>query len=184
MQRMFIEFQPDIIMHLAVESHVDRSIDAPDAFMQTNVVGTFTVLAVGRDYPPKNKSIFVFTIFLPMKSMATYMAQRSDLLKPRHVPSSPYSVSKAGSEHLVRAWGRTYGLPTVLNNCSNNYRLYHFPKKLIPLMILNALGSKPLPVYGDRQQIRDWLYVEDHARALCQVATQSEVGETYNDWGV
>lgn len=188
MARIFADFQPDIVMHLAAESHVDRSIDGPAAFVQTNLMGTFTLLEAARDYwqklPADKQEKFRFH-HISTDEVYGDLHGTEDLFTETtpYAPSSPYSASKAGSDHLVRAWQRTYGLPTVVSNCSNNYGPYHFPEKLIPLMILNALEGKPLPVYGDGQQIRDWLYVEDHARALYQVATQSKMGETYNIGG-
>lgn len=188
MTRVFADFQPDVVMHLAAESHVDRSIDGPAAFMQTNMIGTFTLLEAARSYwqqlPAEKQESFRFH-HISTDEVYGDLHGTDDLFTETtpYAPSSPYSASKAGSDHLVRAWQRTYGLPTVVSNCSNNYGPYHFPEKLIPLMILNALEGKPLPVYGDGQQIRDWLYVEDHARALYQVATQSNVGETYNIGG-
>jgi len=181
-------YQPDIIMHLAAESHVDRSIDGPAEFIQTNIVGTFTLLETARAYWNNLSEVKRNTFrFHHISTDEVYgdLHGVNDLFteKTAYDPSSPYSASKASSDHLVRAWHRTYGLPIVVTNCSNNYGPYHFPEKLIPLMILNALEGKSLPVYGDGAQIRDWLYVEDHARALLQVATQGTVGETYNIGG-
>ncbi|OHZ01192.1 dTDP-glucose 4,6-dehydratase [Salinicola sp. MIT1003] len=199
MQAVFETHQPDIVMHLAAESHVDRSIDGPAAFIQTNVLGTCTLLETARRYFNTLKA-------LKGSALSDTQADKAESFRFHHIstdevygdlhgtdalftettpyaPSSPYSASKAGSDHLVRAWQRTYGLPTLITNCSNNYGPYHFPEKLIPLVILNALEGKPLPVYGDGQQVRDWLYVEDHARALIKVATEGEVGETYNIGG-
>lgn len=186
--RLFSEFQPDIVMHLAAESHVDRSIDGPAEFINTNIVGTYTLLEVARKYwqnlstikKPKFKFHHISTdeVYGDLEGTTDLFTETTPYL-----PSSPYSASKASSDHLVRAWHRTYGLPVVVTNCSNNYGPYHFPEKLIPLMILNALDGKPLPVYGNGQQIRDWLFVEDHARALYQVATEGIVGETYNIGG-
>lgn len=194
LDRVFQTHQPDVVMHLAAESHVDRSIDGPGDFIQTNVVGTYTLLEASRKYwmglSGEKKSVFRFH---HISTDEVY----GDLPHPDEVagdlplftettpyaPSSPYSASKASSDHLVRAWLRTYGLPTIVTNCSNNYGPYHFPEKLIPHVILNALSGKALPVYGDGSQIRDWLYVEDHARALVKVATEGEVGETYNIGG-
>lgn len=208
--------KPDIIMHLAAESHVDRSIDGPGEFIKTNIVGTYTLLEATKDYwntlPDTQKQSFRFHHIstdevygdLPHpddvkdgKSEAeSVKSENTSHLTPNtshnlplfteqtaYAPSSPYSASKAGSDHLVRAWQRTYGLPVVITNCSNNYGPFHFPEKLIPLVILNALEGKSLPIYGDGSQIRDWLYVEDHARALFNVATQGEVGQTYNIGG-
>lgn len=186
--RLFLEFQPDIIMHLAAESHVDRSIDGPAEFINTNIVGTYTLLEVARKYWQNlstiKKSRFKFH-HISTDEVYGDLEGTTDLFTETtpYLPSSPYSASKASSDHLVRAWHRTYGLPVVVTNCSNNYSPYHFPEKLIPLMILNALDGKPLPVYGNGQQIRDWLFVEDHARALYQVATEGIVGETYNIGG-
>lgn len=183
----FVDFQPDAIMHLAAESHVDRSIDGPGEFIQTNVVGTYTLLDVALAYwrklPEEQKESFRFhhvstdEVYGDLDEAGYFIEETS------YAPSSPYSASKASSDHLVRAWGRTYGLPILVTNCSNNYGPYHFPEKLIPLMILNALEGKPLPVYGNGKQVRDWLYVEDHARALCEVVAKGEVGETYNIGG-
>ncbi|WP_171857617.1 dTDP-glucose 4,6-dehydratase [Enterobacter kobei] len=181
---VFNTFQPDIVMHLAAESHVDRSIDGPAAFIQTNVIGTFILLEASRQYyaslDDERKKAFLFH-HISTDEVFGDLHDADDLFTEEtpYAPSSPYSASKAGSDHLVRAWNRTYGLPTVITNCSNNYGPYHFPEKLIPLIILNALAGKPLPVYGNGEQIRDWLYVEDHARALYKVATEGENGETY-----
>lgn len=197
LKRLFKEYKPDIVMHLAAESHVDRSIDGPGEFIHTNIIGTFTLLEQARAYwndlDGHKKAKFKFhhistdevygdlphpdevgdsTLPLPLFTEDTVYA-----------PSSPYSASKAGSDHLVRAWQRTYGLPTLVTNCSNNYGPYHFPEKLVPLTILNALEGKSLPIYGSGNQIRDWLYVEDHARALVVVATKGKAGETYNIGG-
>lgn len=196
LDRVFNEHKPDAVLHLAAESHVDRSITGPAAFIETNIVGTYTLLEAARNYwntldEDANK-IFRFH---HISTDEVY----GDLTHPDEVtegtnlpmflettsykPSSPYSASKASSDHLVRAWLRTYGLPTIVTNCSNNYGPYHFPEKLIPLVILNALEGKDLPIYGDGNQIRDWLYVEDHARALYKVLTEGKVGETYNIGG-
>ncbi|HDY7358203.1 TPA: dTDP-glucose 4,6-dehydratase, partial [Klebsiella pneumoniae] len=178
----------DIVMHLAAESHVDRSIDGPAAFIQTNVIGTFTLLEAARHYwsglGDAQKQAFRFH-HISTDEVYGDLHGTDDLFTEEtpYAPSSPYSASKAGSDHLVRAWNRTYGLPVVVTNCSNNYGPYHFPEKLIPLTILNALAGKPLPVYGNGEQIRDWLYVEDHARALYKVATEGKSGETYNIGG-
>ncbi|WP_215406343.1 dTDP-glucose 4,6-dehydratase [Vibrio gigantis] len=188
LDRVLSHYQPDAIMHLAAESHVDRSIDGPAAFIETNVVGTYTLLESARAYwndlEPKKKASFRFH-HISTDEVYGDLEGTDDLFteKTSYEPSSPYSASKASSDHLVRAWLRTYGLPTIVTNCSNNYGPYHFPEKLIPLMILNAIDGKPLPVYGDGMQIRDWLYVEDHARALYKVVTEGEVGETYNIGG-
>lgn len=188
MIEQFDDFQPDIIMHLAAESHVDRSIDGPAAFVQTNLIGTFTLLEASRRYftslNTPRKATFRFH-HISTDEVYGDLEGTDDLFTEQtpYAPSSPYSASKAGSDHLVRAWNRTYGLPVVVTNCSNNYGPYHFPEKLIPLTILNALAGKPLPVYGNGEQIRDWLYVEDHARALYRVATEGRSGETYNIGG-
>lgn len=188
LDKVFAEFQPDAVMHLAAESHVDRSIDGPAAFIETNIVGTYTLLEAARSYwqglPAERKAAFRFH-HISTDEVYGDLHGTDDLFTETtpYAPSSPYSASKASSDHLVRAWQRTYGLPTLVTNCSNNYGPYHFPEKLIPHMILNALAGKPLPVYGDGNQIRDWLYVEDHARALVKVVTEGEVGETYNIGG-
>lgn len=188
LERVFTEHKPDAVMHLAAESHVDRSIDGPAAFIETNIVGTYTILEATKVYwsqlADAEKQAFRFH-HISTDEVYGDLEGTDDLFTETtsYEPSSPYSASKASSDHLVRAWLRTYGLPTIVTNCSNNYGPYHFPEKLIPLMILNALDGKPLPVYGDGMQIRDWLYVEDHARALYKVATEGEVGETYNIGG-
>ncbi|EJU73140.1 dTDP-glucose 4,6-dehydratase [Neisseria meningitidis 80179] len=188
LDRVFAEHQPDAVMHLAAESHVDRSIDGPAAFIETNIVGTYTLLEAARAYwqqmPSEKHEAFRFH-HISTEEVYGDLSGTDDLFTETapYAPSSPYSASKASSDHLVRAWLRTYGLPTIVTNCSNNYGPYHFPEKLIPLMILNALDGKPLPVYGDGMQIRDWLFVEDHARALYQVVTEGVVGETYNIGG-
>ena len=180
--------QPTAIMHLAAESHVDRSIDGPAAFIETNIIGTYTLLEAARSYwlalPKAQKSAFIFH-HISTDEVYGDLVGKNDLFTEQtsYAPSSPYSASKASSDHLVRAWLRTYKFPTIITNCSNNYGPYHFPEKLIPLMILNAIEGKPLPIYGDGQQIRDWLFVEDHARALYTVATEGKVGETYNIGG-
>jgi dTDP-glucose 4,6-dehydratase len=191
MDRILSDTQPDIIMHLAAESHVDRSIDGPADFIQTNIVGTYTLLEAARKYRDSLKSSNAAVAedfrFHHISTDEVYgdLEGTDDLFTETtpYAPSSPYSASKASSDHLVRAWGRTFSMPVVITNCSNNYGPYHFPEKLIPLMILNALAGKPLPVYGDGQQIRDWLYVEDHARALILVALDGKLGETYNIGG-
>ena len=186
--RALAQFQPDAIMHLAAESHVDRSIDGPAAFIQTNIVGTYALLESTRAYwsslNAERKAAFRFH-HISTDEVYGDLHGVDDLFTETtpYAPSSPYSASKATSDHLVRAWHRTYGLPVLLTNCSNNYGPYHFPEKLIPLMILNALEGKPLPVYGDGLQVRDWLFVEDHARALVEVVTRGQVGETYNIGG-
>ncbi len=189
LQRVFEQHQPDAVMHLAAESHVDRSIDGPAAFMQTNIIGSYTLLEAARRHwnglsDPDRKAAFRFH-HVSTDEVYGDLADTDDLFRETtpYDPSSPYSASKASSDHLVRAWRRTYGLPTLISNCSNNYGPYQFPEKLIPLMILNALEGKPLPVYGRGEQVRDWLYVEDHARALYRVLTAGKPGETYNIGG-
>jgi len=191
MRSVFQQHQPDILMHLAAESHVDRSIDGPDDFIRTNIMGTYALLETSRrylaDFRSANSEKSRAFRFHHISTDEVYgdLHGSDDLFTEMtsYAPSSPYSASKASSDHLVRAWGRTFGIPVVITNCSNNYGPYHFPEKLIPLMILNALEGKPLPVYGDGQQVRDWLYVEDHARALVLVAQQGENGQTYNIGG-
>ncbi|MFZ3467230.1 dTDP-glucose 4,6-dehydratase [Vibrio harveyi] len=188
LDRVFVKHQPDLVMHLAAESHVDRSIDGPAAFIETNVMGTYHLLEASRQYwstlDEARKAAFRFH-HISTDEVYGDLEGTEDLFTETtsYAPSSPYSASKASSDHLVRAWQRTYGFPTLVTNCSNNYGPYHFPEKLIPLMILNALDGKPLPVYGDGMQIRDWLFVEDHARALYKVVTEGEIGETYNIGG-
>ena len=188
LQQVFQDCQPDIVMHLAAESHVDRSITGAGEFIQTNIVGTYTLLEAARAYwlqlDAAKQQAFRFH-HISTDEVYGDLHGTDDLFTEAtpYAPSSPYSASKAASDHLVRAWLRTFGLPTIVTNCSNNYGPYHFPEKLIPLMILNALAGKPLPVYGDGKQIRDWLYVEDHARALVLVAATGQVGETYNIGG-
>jgi dTDP-glucose 4,6-dehydratase len=182
------EFEPDCVMHLAAESHVDRSISGPSEFINTNIVGTYALLEATRNYwqslGGEAKERFRFhhistdEVYGDLDGVDDLFVETTP-----YAPSSPYSASKAASDHLVRVWNRTYGLPTIITNCSNNYGPYHFPEKLIPHMILSALAGKPLPVYGDGSQIRDWLYVEDHARALYKVVTEGKVGETYNIGG-
>lgn len=184
---VFEQFQPDVVMNLAAESHVDRSIDGPSEFMVTNIMGTFTMLEAARNYYSKldddAKSRFRFHHISTDEVFGTLGPTGFFTETTSYAPNSPYSASKASSDHLVRAWNETYQLPTVQTNCSNNYGPYHFPEKLIPLVILNALEGKPLPVYGDGSQIRDWLYVEDHARALIKVVLEGKIGETYNIGG-
>ena len=185
---VFLRHKPSLIMHLAAESHVDRSIEGPDAFIQTNIIGTYNLLEASRklwlSLPKQEQTQFRFhhistdEVYGDLHGTNDLFTETTD-----YDPSSPYSASKASSDHLVRSWGRTYGLPTVVTNCSNNYGPYHFPEKLIPHIILNALKGKPLTVYGDGSQIRDWLYVEDHAKALYKVATEGKLGETYNIGG-
>lgn len=188
LKKIFTTHKPDAVMHLAAESHVDRSIDGPATFIQTNLVGTFNLLEAARQYwtnlTKDKQSKFRFhhistdEVYGDLKETNSLFTEKTP-----YEPSSPYSASKAGSDHLVRAWGRTYGLPILVTNCSNNYGPYHFPEKLIPLTILNALKGKPLPIYGNGLQIRDWLFVEDHARALYKVVTQGIPNETYNIGG-
>jgi dTDP-glucose 4,6-dehydratase len=188
LNRVFELHQPDAVMHLAAESHVDRSIDGPAAFIETNIVGTYTLLEAARAYwnqlDHARKAAFRFH-HISTDEVYGDLEGTDDLFTEMtsYAPSSPYSASKASSDHLVRAWQRTYGFPTMVTNCSNNYGPYHFPEKLIPLMILNALEGKSLPVYGNGMQIRDWLFVEDHARALYKVVTEGVIGETYNIGG-
>ncbi|EML5168286.1 dTDP-glucose 4,6-dehydratase [Vibrio vulnificus] len=188
LDRVFAQHKPDAVMHLAAESHVDRSIDGPAAFIETNIIGTYNLLEAARAYwLTLEESVKAHFRFHHISTDEVYgdLEGTDDLFTETtsYAPSSPYSASKASSDHLVRAWQRTYGFPTLVTNCSNNYGPYHFPEKLIPLMILNALDGKPLPVYGDGMQIRDWLFVEDHARALYKVVTEGEIGETYNIGG-
>lgn len=188
LNHIFSEFKPTIVMHLAAESHVDRSIHGPGDFIQTNIVGTYQLLEAARAYwsglDAEQQAAFRFH-HISTDEVYGDLDGTDDLFTETtpYAPSSPYSASKASSDHLVRAWHRTYGMPVVITNCSNNYGPYHFPEKLIPHMILSALAHKPLPVYGNGLQIRDWLYVEDHARALVKVATEGVVGETYNIGG-
>ena len=186
--RVYRKNQPDIVMHLAAESHVDRSIDSPGDFIQTNIVGTFTLLEQARTYwsglDNDKKDSFRFhhvstdEVYGDLEDTDGLFTEETS-----YAPSSPYSATKASSDHLVRSWQHTFGLPTLITNCSNNYGPYQFPEKLIPLIILNALEGKDLPIYGDGKQIRDWLYVEDHAKALLHVALRGEIGETYNIGG-
>jgi dTDP-glucose 4,6-dehydratase len=185
---IFETYRPEAVMHLAAESHVDRSIDSPDEFILTNIMGTFNLLTQSRLYyetlNDEGKKNFRFH-HISTDEVYGDLTGTHDLFTEQtsYSPSSPYSASKAASDHLVRAWGRTYGLPIIITNCSNNYGPYHFPEKLIPHVILNAIHGKPLPIYGDGLQIRDWLYVEDHAKALIKVVTEGEIGETYNIGG-
>ncbi len=182
------DFQPNAIMHLAAESHVDRSIDGPSVFMETNILGTYTMLEAARGYwsdlSNEQKSTFRFhhistdEVYGDLENDGSLFREDTS-----YDPSSPYSASKASSDHLVRAWGRTYGLPILITNCSNNYGAYQFPEKLMPVTILNALKGKPLPIYGDGKQIRDWLYVDDHVKALICVLEKGVLGETYNIGG-
>ncbi|MDA9557901.1 dTDP-glucose 4,6-dehydratase [Vibrio sp.] len=188
LKTVFDKYSPDAVMHLAAESHVDRSIDGPAEFIQTNVVGTFNMLEVARQYwtrlDTEKQSTFRFH-HISTDEVYGDLEGTDDLFteETSYEPSSPYSASKASSDHLVRAWGRTYNFPILVTNCSNNYGPYHFPEKLIPHVILNAIHGKPLPIYGDGNQIRDWLFVEDHAKALYKVVTEGELGETYNIGG-
>ncbi len=180
--------KPDVIMHLAAESHVDRSIDGPSKFIETNIFGTYVLLEQSKEYwlglNDKKKNKFKFH-HVSTDEVYGDLGQNETLFteKTPYAPSSPYSASKASSDHLVRAWHRTFNLPALITNCSNNYGPYQFPEKLIPLMILNAIEGKPLPVYGNGKQIRDWLYVDDHAKALLLVALEGEIGSTYNIGG-
>ncbi|MHA6964328.1 dTDP-glucose 4,6-dehydratase [Zobellella denitrificans] len=188
LDELFTKHQPTAVMHLAAESHVDRSISGPAEFINTNIVGTYTLLEAARHYwnglDNERKTAFRFhhistdEVYGDLHGTDALFTETTP-----YAPSSPYSASKASSDHLVRAWQRTYGLPTLVTNCSNNYGPYHFPEKLIPLVTLNALEGNPLPIYGKGDQIRDWLYVEDHARALYQVVTEGKPGETYNIGG-
>ena len=184
---LFETHRPDAVVHLAAESHVDRSIDGPADFITTNVVGTFTLLQEARAYwqtlPPAERRAFRFLHISTDEVFGSLGAQGYFTEQTPYAPRSPYSASKAASDHLVQAWHHTYGLPTITTNCSNNYGPFQFPEKLIPLMILNARAGRPLPVYGGGENVRDWLYVEDHARALLQVLEQGVVGETYNVGG-
>jgi dTDP-glucose 4,6-dehydratase len=177
------EFQPDLVIHLAAESHVDRSIDGPASFVETNIVGTFALLQEALDYwrrlPSERRTAFRFHHVSTDEVFGSPGATALFNDTTRYDPSSPYAASKAAADHLVRAWHRTYGLPVILSNCSNNYGPYQFPEKLIPLMIIKGLAGDPLPVYGAGENIRDWLHVEDHARALWMIATRGEVGKTY-----
>jgi dTDP-glucose 4,6-dehydratase len=187
-KRVLNEHQPDVIMHLAAESHVDRSIDGPGEFIQTNIVGTYVLLEEARDYwsglEGDKKQGFKFH-HVSTDEVYGDLEGTDDLFteETSYAPSSPYSAAKASSDHLVRSWQRTFGLPTLITNCSNNYGPYQFPEKLIPLIILNALEGKGLPIYGNGRQIRDWLYVDDHARALLHVALNGKINETYNIGG-
>lgn len=187
-RQLFENYQPHAVMHLAAESHVDRSIDSPAAFIETNIIGTYTLLEAARNYwsdlDTAKKAAFRFH-HISTDEVFGDLHGTKDLFTETtpYAPSSPYSASKASSDHLVRAWHRTYGLPVIVTNCSNNYGHFQFPEKLIPVVILNALTGKPLPVYGNGQQIRDWLFVDDHARALLTVVEKGEIGETYNIGG-
>ena len=188
LDRVFREHKPDVVMHLAAESHVDRSIDSSGDFIKTNIIGTYNLLEASRLYWSKlsraRKGSFRFhhistdEVFGDLDESSQFFTEETP-----YAPSSPYSATKASSDHLVRSWYRTYGLPILITNCSNNYGPFHFPEKLIPLVIINALKGRPLPVYGKGNQVRDWLYVDDHARALYTVVIHGEVGETYNIGG-
>lgn len=188
LQRVFSVYQPDAVMHLAAESHVDRSIEGAAEFIKTNIVGTYQLLEVARDYwmqlPAVRKEGFRFH-HVSTDEVYGDLADTAELFSEQtpYAPSNPYSASKASSDHLVRAWARTYGLPIVVTNCSNNYGPYQYPEKLIPLMVLRALRGQSLPIFGDGQQIRDWLFVDDHARALYKVLKYGKIGETYNIGG-
>ena len=187
-KKLFDKYAPSAIMHLAAESHVDRSINSPSDFIDTNIYGTYNLLEASREYfnnlTHSEKSTFRFhhvstdEVYGDLYGVTDLFSEETPYL-----PSSPYSASKAASDHLVRAWGRTYGIPVIITNCSNNYGPYQFPEKLIPHIILNALQGRPLPIYGDGSQIRDWLYVEDHSAALIKVLTEGIIGETYNIGG-
>lgn len=183
----FREFRPDAVMHLAAESHVDRSIDGPEVFVHSNVVGTVSLLiealAYWRGLPEERAAAFRFHHVSTDEVFGDLGETGAFTEESPYQPSSPYSASKAAADHFVRAWQRTYGLPVVLSNCSNNYGPYHFPEKLIPLVILKCLGEEAIPVYGDGRQVRDWLFVEDHARALATVAERGVPGESYNIGG-
>lgn len=184
----FNTFKPDAVMHLAAETHVDRSIDSPATFIETNIVGTYTLLESARHYwsalPGTRQETFRFHHISTDEVYGDLAADDSPFEETTpYAPSSPYSASKASSDHLVRAWQRTYQMPVLITNCSNNYGPFQFPEKLIPLTVINALAGKPLPVYGEGLQIRDWLYVEDHAQGLYQVLTRGRIGETYNIGG-
>lgn len=187
LRRLFEKYQPDAVMNLAAESHVDRSIDGPGEFIQTNIFGTFTILQEAlrhwRTLSPEKRDQFRFLHISTDEVFGTLGDEGLFTETTAYAPNSPYSASKASSDHLVRAWHETYGLPTLVTNCSNNYGPYHFPEKLIPHMIIKGLAGAPLPVYGDGQNVRDWLFVEDHAKALTLVLERGEVGETYNVGG-
>ena len=187
LKRVFNQHRPVAVMHLAAESHVDRSIDSPDEFIQTNIVGTYCMLEVAREYwlslDDDQRCLFRFHHISTDEVFGDLEGDNLFTEETPYSPSSPYSASKAASDHLVRAWHRTYQLPVLITNCSNNYGPYHFPEKLIPLVILSAIEGRPLPIYGAGDQVRDWLYVDDHARALYTVVTDGQVGQTYNIGG-
>jgi len=184
LEEIFLKFKPNIVMHLAAESHVDNSISGPSEFIKTNILGTFNLLEISREYISKNKIPFTFhhistdEVYGDLKNEDDPFTEKS-----RYQPSSPYSASKASSDHLVRAWNRTYKIPTIISNCSNNYGPFHHPEKFIPQTITKLLMNKRIPIYGDGNQIRDWLFVDDHAEALFKVATSKKYGETYNIGG-
>lgn len=185
LQRIFSHYQPDLVMHLAAETHVDRSIDSPENFITSNIMGTYRLLEQARAYwqnlPADKQQHFRFHHISTDEVYGDIASDASPCNEAvAYAPSSPYAASKASADHMVRAWQRTFGLPVVLSNCSNNYGAYQFPEKFIPVMILNALAGKALPIYGDGQQIRDWLFIDDHVRALLLVANQGEIGESYN----
>lgn len=184
-RRIFAEHQPEAVMHLAAESHVDRSIDGPAAFIETNITGTFNLLEAAREYwQSSNREEFFRFHHVSTDEVFGSLGETGKFTEQTpYDPRSPYSASKAASDHLVRAWHETYGLPVVLSNCSNNYGPYHFPEKLVPIVILNAIAGKPIPVYGSGDNVRDWLYVEDHADALIQVISRGENGKSYNIGG-
>lgn len=187
MRRLFSAYAPDAVVHLAAESHVDRSIEGPGAFIQTNVLGTYTLLEVARDYwtglPERQRTAFRLLCVSTDEVYGALGADGAFTESTPYDPSSPYSASKAAADHLARAWHRTYGMPTLITNCSNNYGPYQYPEKLIPVVILKALSGAPIPVYGTGMNVRDWLYVDDHVRALYTVLTEGRVGETYNIGG-
>lgn len=186
MEGIFAKYRPDAVIHLAAESHVDRSISGSDVFVKTNVNGTFTLLETARRYLASDKTRAQDFRFVHVSTDEVYGSLGSDGFfteSTSYDPSSPYSATKAASDHIAKAWHRTYGLPVIISNCSNNYGPYHFPEKLIPLVILNALDRKTLPVYGDGSNVRDWLFVEDHARALGLILTKGRPGENYNIGG-
>jgi dTDP-glucose 4,6-dehydratase len=187
MDRVFAQYRPDAVMHLAAESHVDRSIDGPKSFIETNIVGTFALLQAARRHyetlPAPKRATFRFHHVSTDEVYGSLGPDGAFTEETAYAPSSPYSASKASADHLVLAWNRTFGIPIVMSNCSNNYGPYQHPEKLIPLMIINAMQGKPLPIYGNGRNIRDWLYVEDHARALWLVLSKGRVGEKYNIGG-
>ena len=185
--RIFNEHKPDAVMHLAAESHVDRSIDGPEIFIQTNIVGTYNLLQEARKYwislPDDKKVKFIFHHISTDEVYGSLGSEGKFKEETAYAPNSPYSASKASSDHLVRAWGETFGLPVIISNCSNNYGPYQFPEKLIPVLIMNAKEGKPLPIYGNGKNIRDWLYVDDHVRALYKILSEGRIGEKYNIGG-